>query len=329
MQSNMNKRTTELEPSTSRKRSRDKESENDVDSYSLSLEENLTFSDTLMALRMMHAQFPDIGKLYFQCTPFKLFSTMCRQVSVQPFVLRSQLYSSIKDRTKVDRELESLRRDRVLRIFKLNTGQDDHAIMFMDDYINQIDRIVRRMGEKRQNEVTVFDWFKTHVMQSKLDTSISHQELCAFLSLGGKVKDEHISRLISAGLLIHQLIDPNMYWFSIPNIGSVLKGLSQGKEGAFVISQSQKVQRDDVGVFREKTPAIFSYGYEIPSTRSDRLGTPQNHSNTWWFNRSGRKGLILINTKVMRVEREKSDGEDLDPEKLGCQLCRDSCQWSV
>ncbi|RYR19659.1 hypothetical protein Ahy_B03g064529 [Arachis hypogaea] len=32
----------------------------------------------------------------------------------------------------------SLRRDKVLRIFKLNTGQDDYAIMFLDDYIKQI-----------------------------------------------------------------------------------------------------------------------------------------------------------------------------------------------
>ncbi|QHN82401.1 Serine/threonine-protein kinase [Arachis hypogaea] len=59
-------------------------------------------------------------------------------VSVQPFILKSQLYSSVKDRTQVDRELESLRRDKVLRIFKLNTGQDDYAIMFLDDYIKQI-----------------------------------------------------------------------------------------------------------------------------------------------------------------------------------------------
>lgn len=27
-----------------------------------------------------------------------------------------------------------------------------------------------------------------------------------------------------------QLIDPNMYWFAIPNIGSLLKGLSQGRK---------------------------------------------------------------------------------------------------
>ncbi|KAH6754982.1 Serine/Threonine-kinase [Perilla frutescens var. hirtella] len=214
----MNKKITELEPSTSRKRRRREESEpqseNDVEnSLSLSLEENFTFSDTLMALRMMCAHFPHIQK-----------------VSVPPFVLQSQLYSSIKDRTEVDREIESLRRDRVVRIFKLNTGQDDHAIMFTDDYINQIERVVKRMEENKQNDLVVFEWFKTHVLQSKLDTSIGHQELWSFLSLGGKVKEEHISQLINAGLLIRQLIDQNMYWFSIPNIGSVLKGLSQGRK---------------------------------------------------------------------------------------------------
>ncbi|GFP82921.1 serine/threonine-protein kinase 19 [Phtheirospermum japonicum] len=166
-----------------------------------------------MALRMIHTQFPDIGK-----------------VSVQPFVLRSQLYSSLKDRTQVDRELESLLRDRVLRIFKLNTGQDDHAIMFMENYTNQIDRVVRRMEENKKDDVIVFEWFKVHVINSKLETSISHQELYSLLSLGGKVNEEHISQLISAGLLIRQLIDPDMYWFSIPNIGSVLKGLSQGRK---------------------------------------------------------------------------------------------------
>lgn len=30
------------------------------------------------------------------------------QVSIQPFILKSQLYSSVEDRTQVDRELEVL-----------------------------------------------------------------------------------------------------------------------------------------------------------------------------------------------------------------------------
>ncbi|KAH7691528.1 Non-specific serine/threonine protein kinase protein [Dioscorea alata] len=53
---------------------------------------------------------------------------------------------------------------------------------------------------------------------------------CALLSYGGRVKDEHVTFLINAGLLTRQLIDPNLYWFSIPNIGSILKGLSQGRK---------------------------------------------------------------------------------------------------
>lgn len=208
----------DLQPSTSRKRPRNQESGEETDPENVadcsrfsSLEEDFAFSDTLVALQMMRAQFP-------------------AKVSVQPFVLRSQLYSSIMDRTQVDRDLESLRRDRVLRVFKLNTGQDDHAIMLMDDYVNQIEGVMRRLEEKKQNDVIVFEWFKMHVIQSKLDTSIGHEELCSLLSLGGVVKEDHITQLINAGLLVCQLIDRNMYWFSIPNIGSMLKGFSQGRK---------------------------------------------------------------------------------------------------
>ncbi|XP_028084962.1 serine/threonine-protein kinase 19 isoform X2 [Camellia sinensis] len=173
---------------TGKKRQREEETvsggseEHDHSDQSLSLEDNLTFSDTLVALRIMRAQFPHLDK-----------------VSIQPFILRSQLYSSIKDRTQVDRELE-------------------------------VEHVVKRMEAKKHDDVAVFEWFKMHVMHSKLEPSIGHEELCSLLSSGGKVKDQHISLLINAGLLTRQLIDPNIYWFAIPNIGSVLKGLSQGRK---------------------------------------------------------------------------------------------------
>ncbi|KAF7818438.1 serine/threonine-protein kinase 19 isoform X1 [Senna tora] len=202
-----------FEEAASKGTKRRRDEENIDTDQTRSLVDDLTFSDTLVALRIMRAQFPHIEK-----------------VSVQPFILKSQLYSSVKDRTQVDRELESLRRDKVLRIFKLNTGQDDHAIMFLNDYLNQIDHVVKRMVNKKQGAHEVFGWFKTHVLDSKLEPSIEHQELCLLLSLGGKVKDSDISLLINAGVLTRQLIDPNMYWFAIPNIGSLLKGLAQGRK---------------------------------------------------------------------------------------------------
>ncbi|KAK6286476.1 hypothetical protein POUND7_012655, partial [Theobroma cacao] len=136
------------------------EAESSDADHSLSLEQNLTFSDTLVALRIMRAQFPQIDK-----------------VAIQPFILQSQLYSSVKDRTQVDRELESLRREKVVRIFKLNTGQDDHGIMLLDDYIKQIEHAVKRMEERKQRDLKVFEWFKVYVIESKLEPSIEHQEL--------------------------------------------------------------------------------------------------------------------------------------------------------
>ncbi|KAL5068060.1 hypothetical protein RYX36_018947 [Vicia faba] len=202
---------------------------------SSSLENDLTFTDTLIALRIMRAQFPQI-----------------LNVSVEPFILKSQLYSSVKDRTQVDRELECLRRDKVLRLFKLNTGQDDHAVMFLDDYLKQIDRVFKRMEGKTVAGFEVFEWFKTHVLDSKLETGIEHQELCSLLSLGGKVKDSHISLLINAGVLTRQLIDPSMYWIAIPNIGSLLKGLVQGRKEIISLLSRRQYKEMMLAVLEKK-----------------------------------------------------------------------------
>ncbi|CAN1245109.1 Serine/threonine-protein kinase 19 [Linum grandiflorum] len=170
-----------------------------------SKEDSLMFSDTSVALRIMRAQFPRIDK-----------------VSTEPFVLRSQLYSSVEDRTQVDRELETLKRENVLRIFKLNTGQDDHAVMLLEDYLKQVERATKRLEETGKGDTEVFEWFRTHVIDCKLEPSIDHQELVSALSVlcmrkvftvmllsmqwsllsnGGKVKDAHISLLINAGFL--------------------------------------------------------------------------------------------------------------------------------
>ncbi|WVZ79865.1 hypothetical protein U9M48_027393 [Paspalum notatum var. saurae] len=234
-------------------------------------EDNLIFNDTMIALQLMRTQFPKLEK-----------------VVTQPFILQSQLYSSVKDRTQVDRDLESFKKDKVLRIFKLSSGQDDHAIMFMDDYLKQlleldfaewniaqllissyephlnqprvcilpdqvkssinidtrfhliweyahsglieVDFAIKRSRGKDKDGSEVFDWFERYVVHSKLDVSINQLELCSLLSSGGDISDKHITLLMNAGLLTRQLIDPNIYWFAIPRIGPILKGLSQGRK---------------------------------------------------------------------------------------------------
>ncbi|CAN1245107.1 Serine/threonine-protein kinase 19 [Linum grandiflorum] len=132
----------------------------------------------------------------------------------------------------------------------------------------QVERATKRLEETGKGDTEVFEWFRTHVIDCKLEPSIDHQELVSALNIlklvlivfiyilvvlgvlcmrkvftvmllsmqwsllsnGGKVKDAHISLLINAGFLTRQLIDPNRYWFTIPSIGVILKGISQGRK---------------------------------------------------------------------------------------------------
>ncbi|EEE67112.1 hypothetical protein OsJ_24133 [Oryza sativa Japonica Group] len=203
-------------------------------------EDTLTFSDTMIALQLMRTQFPKLEK-----------------VVTEPFILQSQLYSSVKDRTQVDRDLESLKKDKVLRVFKLNTGQDDHAIMFMDDYLKQMALAVKRSRGKDQDGTEVFGWFERYVIHLKLEVSIDQRDLFSLLSLGGDVTDKHITLLMNAGLLTRQLIDPNMYWFSIPSIGPVLKGLTQGRKEILSLLNRKKYKEMLLSSL-EKTRLRFS-----------------------------------------------------------------------
>lgn len=153
-----------------------------------------------------------------------------RKISVFPFVLRSQVYSSVKDRTVVDRELEVLKQQMVIRIFKLNTGQDDYGIMFLHDYLAQVKAAKKRMETNHsENDIAVFDWFTDYVLSSHVDVGINQALLESLLSEAGSVQENHISLLIKAGLLVRQLADATSYWFAIPNVGFLLKGLTQGR----------------------------------------------------------------------------------------------------
>ncbi|KAH9308479.1 hypothetical protein KI387_036390, partial [Taxus chinensis] len=83
---------------------------------------------------------------------------------------------------------------------------------------------------KHSDDVVIFDWFRSYVLASNLGVGISHSELCEMLSSGGALKDKHISLLINTGLLIRQIVDSDSYWFSIPNVGFLLKSLNQGRK---------------------------------------------------------------------------------------------------
>lgn len=141
-------------------------------------EDELTFTDTSVALRMMRSQFPRIDQVRFNL----LLKSIRHSLSLSKFESRSHLIQLLRLRcrhsyysrnctvasTIEPKSIENLRycvllslsqilvshfylppiflvllvqrlrRDKVVRVFKLNTGQDDHAIIFLDDYLNQV-----------------------------------------------------------------------------------------------------------------------------------------------------------------------------------------------
>ena len=60
-----------------------------------------------------------------------------------PFVLATQLYSVIDSRTAVDREIERLRLDGVVRVFELSGSDVDVAVMVASSYGEMLSRCRR------------------------------------------------------------------------------------------------------------------------------------------------------------------------------------------
>lgn len=57
--------------------------------------------------------------------------------------------------------------------------------IYMDDYtcfvsyhtFEQVERSMERVEVKDKNDLAVFDWFRTYVIGTKLDTGIGHHDL--------------------------------------------------------------------------------------------------------------------------------------------------------
>lgn len=67
-----------------------------------------------------------------------------------PIVLLSQIYNSVNNRTDVDRDIDQLKRQGTIHIFKLLSGKNDYAVVLKEDYINSI----RKKAEQSLQKTT-------------------------------------------------------------------------------------------------------------------------------------------------------------------------------
>eukprot|EP00899_Mesostigma_viride_P006834 jgi/Mesvir1/16151/Mv08422-RA.1 len=192
-------------------------------------------SDIMACLTLLRQQFPPLSS-----------------VSVPPLILCTQVYSVLGDRTTADRDMEELRHQGRLRRFKLSSGKSDYAVVFTDDYVQQVLREKARAVAKgtsalQQDAAAVFDWFISCVLPQCTDVSISEDELARLLTHAqgdAPVSRDGVLMLLRHGLLVRQLAGTGLYWFGIPNIGQVLKSIIQGRHE--VIGLVSKRRRKEI-----------------------------------------------------------------------------------
>mmetsp|Transcript_1621 Transcript_1621/g.3737 ORF Transcript_1621/g.3737 Transcript_1621/m.3737 type:complete len:278 (-) Transcript_1621:46-879(-) len=164
-----------------------------------------------------------------------------------PIVLKSQLYCTLKDHTKLDREVDELRQKGEIRVFKLSTSPSDYAVHLTDDYVWQLqDAKERQLSQGVEpDRAQVFDWFIHRVLPRCAGTAIGHDELLRLLSRPAKHQapsrasagaaapgDGHVALLLKSGCLSRQRRpgQPEAYWFAIPGAGPVLSSILNGRQ---------------------------------------------------------------------------------------------------
>ncbi|KAL6062674.1 hypothetical protein QOT17_012103 [Balamuthia mandrillaris] len=221
-------------------------------------------SDTWVGLQILRSQFP-------------LLSGDARTPPV-PVLLKTQLYAIVTNHTDVDQQLDQLKKDGKLRLFKLLSLKDEYAIMLQEDYLSLIDITKQRHidiqkqerandkepeecsakakdkeREKEEDSATetsaaIFDIFvRTVASTCCAKESITKAELSNLLFGDGPINETQITMLVNAGLLIRGREEIECFWFSIPSTGPFFSSCLKGRKE--VITMLQRTRHKEM--FRE------------------------------------------------------------------------------
>ncbi|XP_072916215.1 inactive serine/threonine-protein kinase 19-like [Hemitrygon akajei] len=146
--------------------------------------------------------------------PRKLFDD-----SLPPIVLKHQLYSIVKDKTSVDRQLNEMKELGVVRIFQFGFDMDVFGVVFSEDY----KRKVLAATAMRDAAATVQRFLET-VLNSCVDMGFTKDQMLKEFSF----RDQDITQLVNAGVLTVR--DVGSWWLAIPGAGRFVKYFVKGRK---------------------------------------------------------------------------------------------------
>jgi serine/threonine-protein kinase 19 len=134
-------------------------------------------------------------------------------------IFQHQIYSLIKNKTLVDREIESLKSKNLIYVFKSESNkfsEDDLSICFVDDYNSYVNRVLLDEFESIKKIISNFDKdklkclvekFSNVILKEMKELSISQLDLKTKFLL----KEPEITALVQTGLLT--IKDMSTYWY--------------------------------------------------------------------------------------------------------------------
>ena len=158
--------------------------------------------------------------------PGEMFANRLPAIAV-----KHQLYSIVKDRTLVDRELNLLRDRGIIRFFKLDSGSDEFAVVNDKDFMEIITMNLKARGHEDNLGVSKF---VSKVLPTIKDVSIEKVKILGTFSLS----DEVITILMNLGIL--NLRDEKSLWISIPYSSLFMKSLIGGRKAVLSIINKTK-----------------------------------------------------------------------------------------
>jgi hypothetical protein len=179
---------------------------------------------------------------------------------IPPIVFKHQLYSlKSNNRTLIDCELQDMFNHNQIRLFHSDFGV---MLMFTNDYQLLIER---QLNETNLSSLSIEkNRLKQRVIQDLLPN-------CIRLSIDKKLleNDFHfnsndIHLLIQLGLLLPKQID--QYWFSIPNLSSLITCLEKGRRALIQMLSRRTYREISIDEFRLrdlKKKCLLGFDYHI------------------------------------------------------------------
>lgn len=152
-----------------------------------------------------------------------------------------QIYSLFRNKTKVDREIEALRADNRIILFKFDSNlESETLICFRDDFKEYILTQIQQNSKHKY----LIDIFLNKILPNETSQlSISKTSLLTDYKIG----DSDISSLIQLGLLA--IKDPSNFWFSIPNLGKFRRILLATRKSLLDLLRRQKYKEINLRSF--------------------------------------------------------------------------------